>query len=645
MNNDELDDFDLSAWDAPPPPLGLADAVIDRMGAGRNVAAPVEEHVAPRSSWIIGGVAVAVLAFALGVWSLIRSTDRVAPIAGRIVADRARALSLDTVRADLDVGADVRWRRQRGVLSVEQRAGRIAWRVDAGEKLVIDAGAAASVEATGANLRVEVQMNAMDTKVIGASALTAAAVAVITVVVYEGHVHVTRPGQPAVVVAPGSTYHFEPSQEAPVVGVTVDARKKVAILGLEHVVSGSSGDESRAVAQVLSTALRNVAGREGPFQLIRGVEKELVDEKVMMNCANEAPTCMAAIGVHLGADMLVFGSLEADRYSYRVSLELLDVRARIIESTRVWALPLAEAEAAGLDTWARQIYLSLVGAQHPVGVKRTPESLDNAAFANEMTRIKPDLLACGVSENTGGDVSLRVQLYPDGSVGFAEAFDVPSEGLRWCIEDVVRRTMFPQTLKGGSFTYSIPLPEGSQPSGCDAEALKDRAKEKMLRGKHAAALVELEASLECKDSVFVRELAAMEACSSNNAPKAKLHFKRLPAVRQANVAQLCARRNVAYTDDTPDPASGTPESLDRAAISKAMARHKPDVLACGAKESQGGNVKVRVIVSPGGSVTSVSVEGATDALGDCIAGVLDKATFPKTQKGGAFSYPFMLPEK
>ena len=42
--------YDLSAWEAPPPPADLADAVIDRMG-GTDVAIamPVEEHRMPRA--------------------------------------------------------------------------------------------------------------------------------------------------------------------------------------------------------------------------------------------------------------------------------------------------------------------------------------------------------------------------------------------------------------------------------------------------------------------------------------------------------------------------------------------------------------------------------------------------------------------
>jgi ferric-dicitrate binding protein FerR (iron transport regulator) len=219
-DDDTLAHIDLSAWDAPPPPANFADAVIERMGsADAGISVPVEGPPGPRRTWLVGAALVAAAMVAIVAWSLLRSPEQPAQATGAVVAERARSLSLPGVEAELDAGADVRWRRDGDVLHVEQRAGTVAWRVAAKRKLVIDAGAAlASVEATGANLRVEVQMNAMDARVIGASALTAAAVAMVTVVVYEGHVSVNRPGQQTVVVAPGSTYQVRPEQEAPVVG-------------------------------------------------------------------------------------------------------------------------------------------------------------------------------------------------------------------------------------------------------------------------------------------------------------------------------------------------------------------------------------------------------------------------------------------
>ena len=108
----------------------------------------------------------------------------------------------------------MRWQREGRADLGRAAARRGAWRVDGDDTLVIDAGAAvASVEASGASLRVEVQMNLSDARVIGASAVTAAAVALVTVMVYEGHAKVTSAGQ-TVNVESGGAVEVRPQQPA-----------------------------------------------------------------------------------------------------------------------------------------------------------------------------------------------------------------------------------------------------------------------------------------------------------------------------------------------------------------------------------------------------------------------------------------------
>ncbi|MGH9887785.1 MAG: energy transducer TonB, partial [bacterium] len=97
------------------------------------------------------------------------------------------------------------------------------------------------------------------------------------------------------------------------------------------------------------------------------------------------------------------------------------------------------------------------------------------------------------------------------------------------------------------------------------------------------------------------------------------------------------------------PAGGTggskggdlPESLDRAMISDGVAKVKARVMSCGEKSPAKGQVKVSVKVSPDGQVTNVTVKNTPDAnLGNCVASMMQKATFAKTQTGGSFSYPY-----
>jgi predicted Zn finger-like uncharacterized protein len=90
------------------------------------------------------------------------------------------------------------------------------------------------------------------------------------------------------------------------------------------------------------------------------------------------------------------------------------------------------------------------------------------------------------------------------------------------------------------------------------------------------------------------------------------------------------------------PAGGDlPDSLDRAMISDGVGKVKPRVMSCGEKSAAKGQVKVSVKVGPDGRVTSVTVKNTPDAaLGDCVASMMQKATFAKTQNGGSFAYPY-----
>lgn len=92
----------------------------------------------------------------------------------------------------------------------------------------------------------------------------------------------------------------------------------------------------------------------------------------------------------------------------------------------------------------------------------------------------------------------------------------------------------------------------------------------------------------------------------------------------------------------PAEAGEVPENLDRKAITDAMAKIKPAVVACGDQHKDAkGNVKVQVKVKPDGTVESADIKAAPKPeLGTCVANAIRKATFQPTKNGGAFSYPF-----
>jgi pSer/pThr/pTyr-binding forkhead associated (FHA) protein len=84
------------------------------------------------------------------------------------------------------------------------------------------------------------------------------------------------------------------------------------------------------------------------------------------------------------------------------------------------------------------------------------------------------------------------------------------------------------------------------PVGCDAEELKEEGVNLVSLGQHAAALAKFEASLKCKFSAYVLQLAFMEACASTNSQKAIQFYKQLSPAQQQKFAQMCIRTNTKY---------------------------------------------------------------------------------------------------
>jgi hypothetical protein len=117
-----------------------------------------------------------------------------------------------------------------------------------------------------------------------------------------------------------------------VLGSVAWAKPKVAILGLEATNAGVADPKDAANAAVLTEALRQIPrGGNGKFEFAPNSNRELQDEKLMNNCASEAPGCMAPIGTGVGADVLIFGNIvkitdKAGKETYKVKLTLLSVK-------------------------------------------------------------------------------------------------------------------------------------------------------------------------------------------------------------------------------------------------------------------------------------------------------------------------------
>ena len=90
-------------------------------------------------------------------------------------------------------------------------------------------------------------------------------------------------------------------------------------------------------------------------------------------------------------------------------------------------------------------------------------------------------------------------------------------------------------------------------------------------------------------------------------------------------------------------AGSTKEALTRADISAGMSRVRGRVNSCGSQYPGKGTVNIKVRVGSDGSVSSAAVKSApTAALGYCVANAVQKAWFPRSQKGASFTYPFVF---
>jgi len=144
------------------------------------------------------------------------------------------------------------------------------------------------------------------------------------------------------------------------------AKPKIAILGLEAAPgpSGTVDPETTQVARELTKELRLRAQAGGsPYSVAPNSSKELVDEKLLMSCDNEAVSCMTVIGAGLAADVLLYGRVERKGEVYRASLKLLDIKGKTVEGGSD-DMPVG-GSVTGLS---KRLYNKLIGdAASPVG--------------------------------------------------------------------------------------------------------------------------------------------------------------------------------------------------------------------------------------------------------------------------------------
>jgi hypothetical protein len=136
-------------------------------------------------------------------------------------------------------------------------------------------------------------------------------------------------------------------------------KPRIAILGLEAPASagGAVDPGAQLIAREITRELRErVQSPASPYVIAPNSNKELLDEKLLMSCDNEAPECMVVIGAGLASDVVLYGRVDKRGEIFRVSLKLLDVKRRTVQPA-VDDLPVGGA-AAGVS---RRLYTKLIG--------------------------------------------------------------------------------------------------------------------------------------------------------------------------------------------------------------------------------------------------------------------------------------------
>jgi hypothetical protein len=136
-------------------------------------------------------------------------------------------------------------------------------------------------------------------------------------------------------------------------------KPRIAVLGLEVAQGPSGGIDPGAqlIAREITKELRQrVQSPACPYVMAPNSNKELLDEKLLMSCENEAPDCMVVIGAGLASDVLLYGRVEKRGQGFRISLKLLDIKRKQVQPA-IDELP----AGGGVPGVSRRLYRKLIG--------------------------------------------------------------------------------------------------------------------------------------------------------------------------------------------------------------------------------------------------------------------------------------------
>ena len=209
-------------------PAGFADGVLARFATTEAAIAIAKRRRVRRVVWLATTAVTAIAATLVVVLVWPHSAET-----GSFVAAEPRELDVAGVTVELDRGASIAWTVEHGDVRVDQRGGA-TWIVPANRHLRVEIAGVGAVDATNATLHVEARMNLIDSRMIGATAVTAGLVAGLTATVIHGRADVMGPDR-------GATLKLDVGHSAsvsPAEPVTVDVPSNAVAVQL--VFSGNA---------------------------------------------------------------------------------------------------------------------------------------------------------------------------------------------------------------------------------------------------------------------------------------------------------------------------------------------------------------------------------------------------------------------
>ena len=556
--SDELDDLgiDLHAWEAPPPPAGLADAAIARALAVDEAIA-ITAHKRRNRRYAYAGVATAGLAAAAAaaIWIGARGDDASVPDVSIVAADSPRHFTSGGASAELAPGASLVVRRDGNALHVHQ-TGAATWTVGAGDQLFIDAGSASLAASGATRLRVEAPMNLSDIKIVGTITAISAGVALLSATIYEGHIQATSHGD-TVVVPANSLVAVGGAQPPAVTPVIVSAPAPATDRTVDLVVGSSSTDDDGATLELLPGASARVAANDGRVEL-----------RVTAPCPgafwlrrNDKPLAT----IMLDANQKAVVSLAVGSYSY-------------------------DAVCAGSSTqYAGTISVTLCGSatcHDEFAASEPPQEPGRSTITSTSVRMRahrpdPDNLAkldaCAKAiqarrgDNPLTDLQVAEAMYRCEPIepAAAHAFDAACaahelELARSYWRDMpsyMQLKLAPMCAQYGYSAAQITGQLASAPAAapaapaapaaqkpCDADKLAANGDDAMGNSDFDRAVTLFEQAYACKSDIHTSKLLLMAACNAKNTQTARVAWARLSDTDRDRFGMICIRNGITRTE-------------------------------------------------------------------------------------------------